>query len=52
MGIEDSFAVIIRLRLEDLRKRPIVKFEGEDALDFGGVFREWFSLSHVMLNLS
>ena len=41
---EDSFMAIMRLRPEDLRKRLMVKFEGEDALDYGGVSREWFFL--------
>ena len=50
---EDSFAAIMRLRPEDLRKRLMVKFEGEDALDYGGVSREWFFLlSHEMFNPS
>jgi E3 ubiquitin-protein ligase NEDD4 len=49
----DSFAAIMRFRLEDLRKRLMVKFEGEDALDYGGVSREWFFLlSHEMFNPS
>jgi E3 ubiquitin-protein ligase NEDD4 len=31
----------------------MVKFEGDDALDYGGVSREWFFLlSHVMFNPS
>jgi E3 ubiquitin-protein ligase NEDD4 len=34
---EDSLAAIMRLRPEDLRKRRVVKFEGEDALYYGGV---------------
>jgi E3 ubiquitin-protein ligase NEDD4 len=50
---EDSFAAIMRVRPEDLRKRLMVKFEGEDALDYGGVSREWFFLlSHEMFNPS
>jgi E3 ubiquitin-protein ligase NEDD4 len=50
---EDSFAAVMRLRPEDLRKRLMVKFEGEDALDYGGVSREWFFLlSHEMFNPS
>jgi E3 ubiquitin-protein ligase NEDD4 len=50
---EDSFTAIMRLRPEDLRKRLMVKFEGEDALDYGGVSREWFFLlSHEMFNPS
>jgi len=48
---EDSFAAIMRLRPEDLRKRLTVKFEGEDALHHGGVFPEWFFiLSHEVFN--
>ncbi len=44
---------IMRLRPEDLCKRLMVKFEGEDALDYGGVSREWlFLLSHEMFNPS
>ena len=50
---EDSFAAIMQLRPEDLRKRLMVKFEGEDGLDYGGVSREWFLLlSHEMFNPS
>jgi E3 ubiquitin-protein ligase NEDD4 len=50
---EDSFAAIMRFRPDDLRKRLMVKFEGEDALDYGGVSREWFFLlSHEMFNPS
>jgi E3 ubiquitin-protein ligase NEDD4 len=50
---EDSFTAIMRLRPDDLRKRLMVKFEGEDALDYGGVSREWFFLlSHEMFNPS
>jgi E3 ubiquitin-protein ligase NEDD4 len=41
---EDSFAAMVCVRPEDLRKRLMVKFEGEDALDYGGVSREWFFL--------
>ncbi|KAH9989535.1 hypothetical protein BJV77DRAFT_681781 [Russula vinacea] len=38
-------------RPDDLRKWLMVMFEGEDALDYGGVSREWFFLlSHEMFN--
>ena len=48
---EDSFTVIMRLRPEDLRKRLMVTFEGEEALDYGGVSPEWFFLLlHKMFN--
>ncbi|SRR6266702_3226054 len=44
---------VMRLRLEDLRKRLMVKLEGEDALDYGGFSREWyFLLSHETFNPS
>ncbi|KAI0049149.1 HECT-domain-containing protein [Auriscalpium vulgare] len=50
---EDSFAAVMRLRPEDMRKRLMVKFDGEDGLDYGGVAREWFFLlSHEMFNPS
>ena len=50
---EDSFAAIMRLRPEDLCKRLMVKFEGEHALDYGCVSREWFFLlSHEMFSPS
>jgi len=50
---EDRFTAIMRLQPEDLSKRLMVKFEGEDALDYGGVSREWsFLLSHEMFNPS
>ena len=50
---EDSFAAIMRLRPEDLHKRLTVTFENEEALDFGGVSREWFFLlSREMFNPS
>jgi E3 ubiquitin-protein ligase NEDD4 len=48
-----SLPCFARVRPEDLRKRLMVKFEGEDALDYGGVSREWFFLlSHEMFNPS
>ncbi len=39
------------MRSKDLRKRLMIKFRGEDGLDYGGVAREWlYLLSHEMLN--
>lgn len=39
------------MRPKDMRKRLMVKFRGEEGLDYGGVAREWlFLLSHEMLN--
>ncbi|TDL27594.1 HECT-domain-containing protein [Rickenella mellea] len=48
---EDSFAEIMRQTPADLRKRLMIKFDGEDGLDYGGVSREFFFLlSHEMFN--
>lgn len=48
---EDSYAEIMRLRPEDLKKRLMVKFAGEEGLDYGGVSREFFFLlSHAMFD--
>ena len=48
---EYSFAAIMRLRPEVLRKLRIVKFEGEDVLDYGGISREWsFHLLQEIFN--
>ncbi|KAL2129502.1 hypothetical protein VTI74DRAFT_7670 [Chaetomium olivicolor] len=48
---EDSFAEIMRLSATDLKKRLMIKFDGEDGLDYGGLSREFFFLlSHEMFN--
>uniref|UniRef100_A0A2C9JGB1 HECT-type E3 ubiquitin transferase n=1 Tax=Biomphalaria glabrata TaxID=6526 RepID=A0A2C9JGB1_BIOGL len=48
---EDSYRHVMKMRSKDLRKRLMVKFKGEEGLDYGGVAREWFYLlSHEMLN--
>ncbi|XP_067671329.1 E3 ubiquitin-protein ligase SMURF2-like [Haliotis asinina] len=48
---EDSYRQVMKMRSKDLRKRLMVKFRGEEGLDYGGVAREWFYLlSHEMLN--
>ena len=42
---------IMNLRVRDLRKKLLIKFRGEDGLDYGGIAREWlYLLSHDMLN--
>ena len=41
----------MKMKPKDLRKRLMVKFRGEEGLDYGGVAREWlYLLSHEMLN--
>ncbi|KAG8858513.1 hypothetical protein FRB96_005184 [Tulasnella sp. 330] len=48
---EDSYAEIMRQSANDLKKRLMIKFEGEDGLDYGGLSREFFFLlSHEMFN--
>jgi len=49
----DTFVAVVCLRPEDLRKRLMVKFRANDALDYRGVSREWlFLLSHKIFNPS
>ncbi|KAG4305077.1 hypothetical protein PORY_001247 [Pneumocystis oryctolagi] len=48
---EDSYSEIMRQTPNDLKKRFMVKFDGEDGLDYGGLSREFFFLlSHEMFN--
>lgn len=48
---EDSYQEIMRQTPEDLKKRLMIKFDGEEGLDYGGVSREFFFLlSHDMFN--
>lgn len=51
--LEDSYAAVIAQTPEDLKRRLMLSFEGEDGLDYGGVGREWFFLlSHEIFNPS
>ncbi|KAH8921981.1 HECT-domain-containing protein [Atractiella rhizophila] len=48
---EDSYAEIMRQAPNDLKKRLMIKFDGEEGLDYGGVSREFFFLlSHEMFS--
>uniref|UniRef100_A0A1Q3F9R3 E3 ubiquitin-protein ligase SMURF1 n=2 Tax=Culex tarsalis TaxID=7177 RepID=A0A1Q3F9R3_CULTA len=48
---EESYRLIMKMRQRDMRKRLMVKFKGEEGLDYGGVAREWLHLlSREMLN--
>merc|ERR1719509_194496 len=48
---EDSYRQVVKMRPKDMKKRLMVKFKGEEGLDYGGVAREWlYLLSHEMLN--
>ncbi|KAG6377151.1 hypothetical protein JVT61DRAFT_1203 [Boletus reticuloceps] len=51
--LEDSFAAVMKMRGDDMKKRLVIRFEGEDGLDYGGVSREWFFLvSHEIFDPS
>ncbi|KAF9533161.1 hypothetical protein CPB83DRAFT_903141 [Crepidotus variabilis] len=51
--LEDSYGAVMALSGEDLKRRLMINFEGEDGLDYGGVSREWFFLlSHEIFNPS
>ena len=51
MIFEGSYTEIMRQTPSDLKKRLMIKFEGEDGLDYGGLSREFFFLlSHEMFN--
>lgn len=48
---QESYRIIMKMRAKDLRKRLMVKFRGEEGLDYGGIAREWLCLlSREMLN--
>ncbi|CAG0896508.1 unnamed protein product [Darwinula stevensoni] len=48
---EESYRGLMKLRPKDLRKRLMVRFRGEEGLDYGGLAREWLHLlSRQMLN--
>ncbi|XP_002127387.3 E3 ubiquitin-protein ligase SMURF2 isoform X1 [Ciona intestinalis] len=50
-AFEQSYSLIMKMKPKDLKKRLMVKFTGEDGLDYGGLAREWlYILSHEMLN--
>ncbi|KAF8827633.1 hypothetical protein HHX47_DHR4000315 [Lentinula edodes] len=51
--LEDSFTAIMGHTGENLKRRLMISFDGEDGLDYGGVSREWFFLlSHEIFNPS
>ncbi|KAF0527937.1 HECT-domain-containing protein [Gigaspora margarita] len=48
---EDAYSEIMRQQPQDLKKRLMIKFDGEDGLDYGGLSREFFFLlSHKMFD--
>jgi E3 ubiquitin ligase SMURF1/2 len=38
-ALQESYRQIMKMRPKDLRKRLMVKFRGEEGLDYGGVAR-------------
>ena len=49
--LSDSFEALYKRKAEDLRGKLIVSFENEEAIDAGGVKREWLTLlSKEMFN--
>lgn len=52
---EDAYAEIMRQAPADLRKRLMIKFDGEDGLDYGGLSRylqDMFGMMVVMIDLN
>lgn len=48
---EESYRQIMRMVVRNLKKKLLIRFRGEEGLDYGGVAREWlYILSHEMLN--
>ena len=48
---EESYRQVMKMRVRDLKKKLLIRFRGEDGLDYGGIAREWlYLLSHEMLN--
>jgi E3 ubiquitin-protein ligase NEDD4 len=50
--LEDSYSAIMGLTGEQMKSRLLVSFDGEEAVDFGGVSREWFFLLSRIFNPS
>ena len=48
---EDSYAEIMRQTPNDLKKRLMIKFDGEDGLDYGGLSRFVFTSSIPRMNI-
>jgi len=48
---EESYRSLMKMKTKELRKKLMVKFRGEEGIDYGGVAREWlYLLSKEMLN--
>jgi hypothetical protein len=48
---EESYRSLMKMKSKELKKKLMVKFRGEEGIDYGGVAREWlYLLSREMLN--
>ena len=48
---ESSYRQILNIPTKYLRRRFLIRFKGEEGIDYGGVTREWlYLLSHSMLD--
>lgn len=48
---EDSYKQVMKRKSVELHKRLLIKFKGEEGIDYGGIAREWlFLLSREMFN--
>lgn len=48
---EESYRGLMKMKSKELKKKLMVKFRGEEGIDYGGVAREWlYLLSREMLN--
>ena len=48
---EESYRQIMRMVVRNLKRKLLIRFRGEEGLDYGGIAREWlYILSHEMLN--
>ena len=49
---EDSYAEIMRATASDLKKRLMIKFDGEDGLDYGGLSRYGRALAFLVPHIT
>lgn len=50
--LEDSYTEVMRFTGEDLKRRLMVSFDGEDGLDYGGVSRSVLLICHTQTTIS
>lgn len=52
VDLQESYRQVMKMRPKDLWKRLMIKFRGEEGLDYGGVARYCVWISFVVLNSS